>query len=71
MEDVRGPRRTGYLISLLSTDEARGANSIQLECFGFVVMYVAAAGCAAFCFELCCLIVGEIFFQSTQLSGVC
>ena len=49
------------LISLLSTDEARGANSIQFECFGFVVMYVAAAGCAAFCFELCCLIVGEFF----------
>ena len=49
------------LISLLSTDEARGANSIQCECFGFVVMYVAAAGCAAICFELCCLIVGEIF----------
>ena len=59
------------LISLLYNDEARGANSIQFECFGFVVMYVAAAGCAAFCFELCCLIVGEIFFQSTQLSGVC
>ena len=32
------------LISLLSTDEARGANSIQCECFGFVVMYVAATG---------------------------
>ena len=31
------------------------------ECFGFVVMYVAAAGCAAIYFELCCLIVGEIF----------
>ena len=26
-----------------------------------VVMYVAAAGCEAFCFDLCCLIVGEIF----------
>ena len=59
------------LISLLSTDEARGANSICASVFGFVVMYVAAAGCAAFCFELCCLIVGEFFFQSTQLSGVC
>ena len=49
------------LISLLSTDEARGANSIQFECFGFVVMCVAATGCAAFCFGLCCLIVVEIF----------
>ena len=49
------------LISLRSTNEARGANSIQCECFGFVVMFVAAAGCAAFCFELCCLIVGEFF----------
>ena len=49
------------MILLLSTDEARGANSILCECFGFVVMYVAAAGCAAICFELCFLIVGEIF----------
>ncbi len=30
-------------ISLLSTDEVRGASSIQCECFGFVVMFVAAA----------------------------
>ena len=49
------------LISLLSTDEARGANSIQCECFGFVVTYVATAWCTMICFELCCLIVGEIF----------
>ena len=40
------------LILLLSTDEAKGINSIQCECFGFVVMYVVAAGCAVFCFEL-------------------
>ncbi len=51
------------LISLLSTDEARGANSIQFECFGFVVTYVATAWCTMICFELCCLIVVEIFFS--------
>ena len=34
------------------------------ECFGSAVayMYVATAWCTMICFELCCLIVGEIFF---------
>ena len=32
---------------------------------------LAANVCASIYFELCCLIVGETFFQPTQLSGFC
>ncbi len=61
MEIFEGRAAQIALISLRSTDEARGINSILCECFGFVVMYVAATGCAAICFELYCPIVGEVF----------
>ncbi len=50
------------LISLLSTDEARGANSIKCECFGFVVMYVAATGCAS---ALSCVVSLSVRFFSS------
>ena len=55
------------LISLLSTGEARGANSLLWMCL-ICVKDVAAAVVRIY-FELCCLIVGETFFQPTQLSG--
>ena len=55
------------LISLLSTGEARGANSLLWMCL-ICVKNVAAAVVRIY-FELCCLIVGETFFQPTQLSG--
>ena len=51
------------LISLLSTDEARGISSILRVCW-FVVKDVAIAGCTSICFELCCLIVGESLFPA-------
>jgi hypothetical protein len=66
-----GRAAQAVMISLLSTDEARGINSfpdVHCECLDL------CEGCSSWlyiCFELCCLIVGEIFFQSTQLSGVC
>ena len=31
----------------------------------------AVAVCTSIYFELCCLIYGEMFFQPTQLSGLC
>ena len=58
------------LISLLSTGEARGANSLLWMCL-ICVKNVATDVCASIYFELCCLIVGETFFQPTQLSGLC
>ena len=66
-----GRAAQAVLISLLSTDEARGINllpDVHCECLDL------CEGCISWlyiCFELCCLTVGEIFFQSTQLSGVC
>ena len=51
------------LISLLSTGEARGANSI-LRVYWICVKNVAATVCASIYFELCCLIVGESFFPA-------
>ena len=59
MEDARGPRRTGCPDSI---DEAREGGKLDMcECFGSAVAYVATAWCTMICFELCCLIVGEIF----------
>ena len=63
------------LISLLSTGEARGgkldtASVLDLceECSSnCMCIYVSIF----MYFELCCLIVGETFFQPTQLSGLC
>ncbi len=70
MEDVREPRCTGCPDLTAFCWRSEGDELDMCECFGFVVTYVASTCCAAICFELCCLIVGEIFFQSTQLSGV-
>ena len=56
------------LILLLSAGEARGVNSI---CKSVLDLLRRSNSLVYICFELCCLIVGEIFFQSTQLSGVC
>ena len=61
MENVREPRCTGCPDLTAFYWRSEGDELDMFECFGFVVMYVAAAGCAAICFELCCLIVGEIF----------
>ena len=49
------------LNSLFSTGEARGTNLSLWVCW-FVVRNVAAAVGTKFCFKLCCLIVGEMFF---------
>ena len=51
------------LISLLSTGDARGINSL-LCVYWLVVKDAAIAGCTSICFELCCLIVGESFFPA-------
>ena len=61
------------LISLLSTGDARGINSLHVLCVCWLVVkdvHVAATVCASIYFELRCLIVGETFFQPTQLSGL-
>ncbi len=63
MENVREPRCTGCPDLTAFYWGSEGDELDMRECFGFVVMFVAAAGCAAICFELCCLIVGEIFFS--------
>ena len=52
------------MISLLSTGDARGINSLLWVCTWYVVKDVAAAACTSICFELCCLIVGESFFPA-------
>ena len=51
------------LISLLSTGDARGTNSLLWVCW-LVVKDVAIAGCTSICFELCCRIVGKSFFPA-------
>ena len=51
------------LISLLFTGDARGANPL-LWCWAGVGR--AATVSTSIYFELCCLIVGEFFFQPTQ-----
>ena len=55
------------LISLLSTGEARGANSLLWMCL-ICVKDVAAS---VFTSELCCLIVGESFFPAYPAERFC
>ena len=69
MEDVRGPRVV--LISLLSTGDARGANSLLWVC-GFVVKDVAIIMLVVHLSALSCAVSLSVnlFFQPTQLSDV-
>ena len=57
------------VVSSFSFGDARGINSLLCVCW-LVVKDVAIAGCTSICFELCCLIDGEFFFQPTQLGDV-
>ena len=59
-----GRAEQGDLISLLSTGEARGTDSLLWMCL--IGVKNVAAAIVRICFELCCLIVGETFFKPTH-----
>jgi len=69
MEDVREPRCTGCPDLTAFYWRSEGD---ELVVVGVLICCdVCSNSMVYICFELCCLIVGEIFFQSTQLSSVC